>query len=60
VPSLITLRLQAIERKLGRKPAELRQFSSQFERISDSLSDGRAAHIHRKSALDDSGSDSED
>jgi hypothetical protein len=60
VPSLITLRLQAIERKLGRKPAELRQFSSQFERISDSLSDDRAAHIHRKSALDDSGSDSED
>jgi hypothetical protein len=60
VPSLITLRLQAIERKLGRKPAELRQFSSQFERIGESLSDDRAAHIHRKSAMDDSGSDSEE
>ncbi len=60
VPSLITVRLQAIERKLGRKPAELRQFSSQFERIADSLSDYRAAHIHRKSAMEDSDSDSED
>jgi hypothetical protein len=60
VPSLITARLQAIERKLGRKPSELRQFSSQFERISDSLSDDRAAHIHRKNAMDDSESDSED
>jgi hypothetical protein len=53
-PSLITLRLQAIERKLGRKPAELRQFSDHFERIADSLSDSRARRIDRRRAIDGS------
>lgn len=57
VPSLITERLHAIHRKLGRKPIELRVLSSQFESIDDSLSDSRARHIHRKSALDDGRSD---
>jgi hypothetical protein len=51
--SLVTLRLQAIEKALKRPPAELRQLSSQFERMDDSLSDSRARHIHRKSAIDD-------
>jgi hypothetical protein len=53
VPSLITKRLHAIEKKLGRKPTELRKLSSQFERIDDSLSDSRAKHVHRKSAIDE-------
>jgi hypothetical protein len=44
-PSLITLRLQAIELKLWRKPAELRALSSQFEQIADSLTDSRARRI---------------
>ncbi len=57
VPSLITERLHAIENKLGRKPIELRALSSHFESIDDSLSDSRASHIHRRSALDDGGSD---
>jgi len=53
VESLITLRLKAIEKKLGRHPMELRQLSPQFERIEDSLSDPRAKHIHRKNVIDD-------
>jgi len=57
VPSLITERLHAIEKKLGRKPIELRALSSQFESIDDSLSDSRASHIHRKNAIDDGRSD---
>jgi len=52
VPSLITLRLKAIEKKLGRKPLELRAISSQFERITDSLTDSRARHIDRERAID--------
>ncbi len=51
--SLVTLRLRAIEKHLGRKPTELRTLSAQFERIEDSLTDPRARHIHRKSAIDD-------
>ena len=50
--SLVTLRLQAIEKKLGRKPVELRELSPEFERIEESLSDPRARHIHRRSAMD--------
>jgi hypothetical protein len=52
-PALITLRLQAIEKKLGRKAAELRQISGHFEQIADSLSDPRARRIHRQSAMDE-------
>jgi hypothetical protein len=52
VPSLVTLRLKAIERKLGRKASELRQLSGHFERIAESLTDERARHIHRESAMD--------
>ena len=57
-PALITLRLKAIESKLGRKPIELRQFSDQFERIADSLTDTRARRIDRRRAID--GDDPED
>jgi hypothetical protein len=59
VPTLITERLRVIEERLGRKPIELRGLSSQFEQIDDSLSDSRASHIHRKSAIDDGESDEE-
>jgi hypothetical protein len=45
--SLIYSRLQLLARKLGRHPAELRQYSSHFQAIEDSLSDPRARHIHR-------------
>jgi hypothetical protein len=55
VPSLITLRLKAIEKKLGRKPSELRQLSSHFEAMENSLSDSRAKEIYRKGAMDESG-----
>jgi hypothetical protein len=52
VPSLVTLRLKAIEAKLGRKAAELRLISGHFERIAESLTDDRARQVHRASALD--------
>ncbi len=51
VPGLITLRLKTIEKRLGRKAAELRVLSPQFEEIEDSLSDSRARHIYRKGAV---------
>lgn len=54
VPSLVTLRLKAIEKKLGRKPSELRQFSSHFETMEDSISDSRAKKINRSGLADDS------
>ena len=59
-PALISLRLQAIERKLGRKAAELRQISDQFERMGDALSDSRARRIHRQSAMGEPEEDEED
>jgi hypothetical protein len=52
-PSLVTLRLKAIEQKLGRKVAELRQLSGHFEKIDDSLRDDRARKVRRRSAIDD-------
>lgn len=60
VPSLVTLRLQVIEQKLGRKPAGLRTISNEFERIADSLSDPRARRINRQRALDGSDPEAED
>jgi hypothetical protein len=54
-PALITLRLQAIENKLGRKAAELRQISGHFEQIADSLTDSRARRIDRRRAIDGAG-----
>ena len=54
-PSLVTLRLQAIEKKLGRKASELRQLSGHFDRIAESLTDERARRVHRASALDQPG-----
>ena len=53
-PALITLRLQAIEKKLGRKASSLRQFSDHFERIAESLSDSRARRIDRRRAIEGS------
>ncbi len=50
-PALITLRLKAIEKKLGRKATALRQISGHFEQIADSLSDSRARRIDRRSAI---------
>lgn len=50
--SLVTLRLQSIEAKLGRAPRKLRQLSSHFERVAESLTDERARRVHRTSALD--------
>jgi hypothetical protein len=58
--SLIYARLDEIRIKIGRDPAELRQYASQFETMEDSLTDSRAEHIHRKSAIneqDDSNGD---
>jgi hypothetical protein len=49
--SLVLLRLKQLRTKLGRDPAELRQFSSHFEQIEASLSDPRAKRIYRKGAL---------
>ena len=57
VPSLVTLRLKAIEARLGRKATELRQLSGHFERIAESLTDERARRINRASALDETNDD---
>jgi hypothetical protein len=52
VPSLITLRLKAIEHKLGRKPLQLREISSHFDGIADSLTEPRARRIDRERAIE--------
>jgi len=59
-PSLITLRLQALEKELGRKPSELRSLSDQFELIADSLTDSRARRIDRRRAIDGSNPEDDD
>jgi hypothetical protein len=56
--SLVFDRLKLLHRKLGRHPAELRQYSAHFEKIERSLSDPRARRIHRKRAIN--GDDQED
>jgi len=48
--SIIYGRLAELRQKLGRDPAQLRQYSAHFERIEESLSDPRAKRIHRKTA----------
>jgi hypothetical protein len=48
--SLIFLRLTALARKLGAHPRTLRQYSSHFERIEETLSDSRARRISRAHA----------
>jgi hypothetical protein len=53
VPSLVTRRLKAIEQKLGRKPTELRQFSSHFETMEESMRDTRAKRIYRPGLTDE-------
>jgi DNA-directed RNA polymerase specialized sigma24 family protein len=57
--TLAKIRLRAIEKKLGRKPAALRAFSSQFQSIADSLADPRARRIDRLRAMDGSDPDDE-
>lgn len=52
VPSLVTLRLKTIEQKLGRKPSELRQFSSHFEAMEESMSDSRAKRVYRSGMVE--------
>lgn len=46
--SLVFLRLGALRRKLGTDLRGMRQYSSHFERIEDSLADYRARRIHRE------------
>ena len=48
--SLVYARLNLLRQKLGRDPAELRQYSAHLSRIEDSMSDVRAKRIHRKGA----------
>jgi hypothetical protein len=50
--SLVFDRLRQLRRTLGRDPAELRQFSSQFEEIEDSLRDPRAKRIYREGPIE--------
>ncbi len=59
---LIFIRLRWLRAKLGRDPAELRQYSAHFESIGQSLSDPRARHIYRKGAVygDDTSQEPED
>ncbi len=55
--SLIFMRLNQLRTKLGRDPAELRQLSSHFERIEDSIRDPRARRIYRRESAGDDGPD---
>jgi hypothetical protein len=48
--SLIYSRLKFLSQKLGRDPAELRQYSTHLQNIENSLSDSRAKEIYRKGA----------
>jgi len=50
-PALIFIRLRALRALLGREPAELRQYSTHFQTIEESLSDPRARNIYRKGAI---------
>lgn len=50
--ALIVLRMKELERRLGRKPSQLRGISSQFEQMEESLSDPRARRIRRSEAMD--------
>ncbi len=60
--SVVFTRLKLLRQKLGRHPAELRQYSTHFERIEESLSDPRARNIYRKGAVygDDPGEEPEE
>jgi hypothetical protein len=49
--ALVYFRLEWLRQKLGRDPAELRQYSAHFERMEASLSDPRARRIYRKGAV---------
>lgn len=49
--ALIIQRLHQLRRKLGRNPAELRPFASQFEAIEASVSDPRARSLDRHRVL---------
>jgi hypothetical protein len=48
--ALIYFRLEWLRQKLGRDPAELRQYSAHFEEMEKNLSDPRARLIYRKGA----------
>jgi len=52
-PALIFIRLRSLRALLGREPAELRQYSTHFQTIEESLSDPRARNIYRKGAIQD-------
>ena len=49
--SLVFNRLELLRQKLGRDPAELRQYSAHFASIEESLSDARASRVHRAGAI---------
>lgn len=50
--SLVFLRLRALRQKLGGDPRRLRQYSTHFERIEDSLADSRARRINRAEVVE--------
>ena len=60
--SVVFTRLKLLRQKLGRHPAELRQYAAHFESIEQSLSDPRARNIYRKGAApaDDTDQESEE
>ncbi|HTY88822.1 MAG TPA: hypothetical protein VMB80_15260 [Candidatus Acidoferrum sp.] len=58
--SLVFVRLKQLRQKLGRDPAELRQLSSQFEQIEDSIRDPRAEGIYRKGLVEEDDPDDPD
>lgn len=49
--SLVFLRLGVLRQKLGGDPRQLRQYSSHFERIEDSLAEPRARRINRQRSI---------
>ena len=54
-PALVSLRLQAIEQKLGRKASALRQLTGHFEQIAETLTDSRVRRIDRRRAMEGEG-----
>jgi hypothetical protein len=58
--TLIKTRLKAIERKLGRKPSELRRLALDFTGIAEPVVDSRARRIKPQHLIDDTDPNDDD
>jgi hypothetical protein len=52
-PALVFIRLRTLQKLLGRRPSEIRQYASHFQSIQDSLRDPRAKRIRSREHVRD-------